>query len=48
VLANGTPHLPGDATDTQPVRFVNPNDVRGLLISQYGVQTFLNDYNDFQ
>jgi prepilin-type N-terminal cleavage/methylation domain-containing protein len=48
VLANGNPHLPGDTTDNQPVRFVNFHDVRGLLTSQYGIQTFLNDYNDFQ
>jgi prepilin-type N-terminal cleavage/methylation domain-containing protein len=48
VLANGMTHRPGDTTDTQPVRFINPNDVRGLQVSQYGVETFLNDVTDFQ
>jgi prepilin-type N-terminal cleavage/methylation domain-containing protein len=48
VLASGQAHVPGDSTDTQPVRFTNPNDVRGLQVSQYGVETFLNDVTDFQ
>ncbi len=48
VLASGQSHVPGDTTDTQPVRFLNSHDVRGLQVSQYGVETFLNDVTDFQ
>jgi prepilin-type N-terminal cleavage/methylation domain-containing protein len=47
-LAHGVAHVPGNTTDTQPVRFTDPSDLRGLLVSQYGVETFLNDVTDFQ
>lgn len=46
VLSVGKPRIPG-SSETDPVKFTNPENVRGLRFSQYGVQIPLNDALDF-
>jgi type II secretory pathway pseudopilin PulG len=46
VLSEGRPRVPGDS-DQEPVRFSNPQNLRGFSITQYGAVILLNDVQDF-
>ena len=37
-----------DPSDPETVRYLNPENMRGILISQYGTQTMLNNAKDFE
>jgi type II secretory pathway pseudopilin PulG len=46
VLSEGRARVPGDS-DQEPVRFTNPQNVRGFSVTQYGAVILLNDVQDF-